>query len=91
MTAMRIYGLIWLLVLGLTGVSYLMDFINEMTFPIFGFVFSTLAVGGFVAALPAWLNEHYSPKTYAAAKKTMMRGGFESEARTHLSVATHVP
>lgn len=65
MTAIRIYGLIWFLVLAATGASYLMGLINEMTFPIFGFVFSTLVVGGFVAALPAWLNEHYSPKTYA--------------------------
>jgi hypothetical protein len=69
MTAIRIYGLIWLLVLGVTGVSYLMGFINAITFPIFGFVFSTLAVGGSVAVLPAWLNEHYSPKTYPVPKK----------------------
>jgi len=68
MTAMRIYGLIWLLVLGATGVSYFMGFINAMTFPIIGFVFGTLAVMGFVAALPAWLNEHYSPRTYPVAK-----------------------
>lgn len=69
MTAIRIYGFIWLLVLGATGVSYLMGFINAMTFPIIGFVFSTLAVMGFVAVLPAWLNEHYSPKTYPVVKK----------------------
>jgi len=66
MTALRIYGLIWLLVLGATGVSYLMDLINIVTFPIFGFVFATLAVMAFVAVLPAWLNEHHSPKTYSA-------------------------
>lgn len=69
MTAVRIYGLIWLFVLAATGVSYLTGSINTMTLPIFGFVFSTLAVGGFVAALPVWLNKHFSPKTYAAAKK----------------------
>ena len=63
MTAIRIYGLIWLLVLGVTGVSYLMGFTNAMTLPIFGFVFSSLAAGGFVAVLPAWLNDHYLPKT----------------------------
>ena len=70
MTALRIYGLIWLLVLGAAGVSYLMDLINTVTFPIFGFVFATLAVMAFVAVLPAWLNEHHSPKTYPAANKS---------------------
>lgn len=69
MTAMRIYGLTWLLVLGVTGISFLMGFINAMSLPIFGFVFSTLAAGGIVAVLPVWLNEHYSPKTYPVAKK----------------------
>jgi hypothetical protein len=70
MTALRIYGLIWLLVLGATGVSYLMDLINTVTFPIFGFVFATLAVMAFVAVLPVWLNEHHSPKTCRAANKS---------------------
>jgi hypothetical protein len=69
MTAMRVYGLVWLAVLGLTGFLYLIGFINAMTFPIFGFVFSTLAVAGFMAVLPAWLNEHFSPKTYSVLEK----------------------
>ena len=66
MTAVRIYGLIWLFVLVATGVSYLTGSINAMTLPIFGFIFSTLAAGGFVAVLPVWLNDHFSPKTYPA-------------------------
>jgi hypothetical protein len=68
MTAIRIYGLIWLLALSVTAVLYFVGFINEMTFPIFGFAYSTLAVMGFVAVLPAWLNEHHTPKTYPVAK-----------------------
>ena len=63
---MRIYGLIWLLVLAAAGISYLTGSINAMTLPIFGFVLSTLAAGGFVAVLPVWLKDHYSPKTYRA-------------------------
>jgi hypothetical protein len=43
-----------------------------MTLPIFGLVLSTLAAGGFVAALPAWLTEHHSPKTYPVAKKRLL-------------------
>ena len=69
MTAMKIYGLIWLPILGVTGVSYLAGFINTITSPIFGFVFSTLVVAGFVAVLPAWLNEHFSPKTNGGEKR----------------------
>jgi hypothetical protein len=69
MTGIRIYGLLWLLVLGAGGGLYLSGFMNAMTFPIFGFVFSTLAIMGFVAVLPAWLNEHYAPRTYTVAKK----------------------
>ena len=68
MTAFRVYGVIWLFVLGLTVVSYSMGFINEITFPIFGFIFSTLAVMGFLAVLPAWLNEYHEPKPYSAAR-----------------------
>jgi len=64
MTELRIYGLTWLLVLAATGVSYFAGLINAMTRPIFGFVLSALAVMGFVAVLPAWLNHHFSPKTY---------------------------
>lgn len=68
MTAIRIYGLIWFLVLGLTGISYSMGLINDITLPIFGFVYSTLAVMGFVAVLPIWVNEYHAPKTYSAAR-----------------------
>ena len=68
MTAIKIYSLIWFLVLGLTGISYSIGLINEMTFPIFGFVYSTLAVMGFVAVLPQWLNEYHAPKTYSVAR-----------------------
>ena len=75
MTAMRIYGVVWLLVIGLTGVSFSIGFLTSTTLPIFAFVFSTLAVGGLVAVLPAWLNEHYSPKTYPVSKNFDVRSG----------------
>lgn len=92
MTAMRIYGLIWLLVVGMSGVLYSMGFINAMTLPIFAFVFSTLAAGGFLALLPAWLNEHYAPKTYPAnerfkARPVRFRGTYTLAGRRRRSVA----
>jgi hypothetical protein len=59
MTAIRLYGLVWLMALGLTTVLYFAGLINEVTLPIFGFGFSTLSVMGFVAVLPAWLNERH--------------------------------
>jgi hypothetical protein len=68
MTTMRIYGGVWLLVLGVTGVTYLTGSINAVTFPVFGFIFSSLAAAGFVAVLPAWLDEHYSPRAYPVAE-----------------------
>jgi hypothetical protein len=73
MTAIRIYGLIWLLVLAATGGFYLMGLTNAMTLPIFGFIFSTIAAGGLLAVLPMWLNEHYSPKTYPVSKRIQRR------------------
>lgn len=63
MTAVRIYGLIWLLALMATGLAYKASFINAMTLPILGFVLSTLVAMGFVAVLPAWLNDHFSRRT----------------------------
>ena len=68
MTALRIYGLIWLLVLVASGVSYVMDLISAVTLPIFGFVFSTLVIMAFVALLPALLDEHHLPKRHVAKK-----------------------
>ena len=68
MTAIRIYGLVWLLAISVTAALYFVGLINEMTFPIFGFVYSTLAVMGFVAVLPVWLNDYHKPKTYPVAK-----------------------
>lgn len=81
MTAMRIYGGIWLLVLGVTGISYLTGSVNAITFPIFGFVFSSLAAAGFVAVLPAWLDEHFSPRTYPVADNFDTRSVFRGSNR----------
>ena len=64
MTVLRIYAATWIVALASTGASYSLGFINATTFPIFGFVLSTLAAAGFVAVLPLWLSEHYVPKRY---------------------------
>jgi len=69
MTAIRTYGLIWILALGVTAVLYFVGLINEMTLPVLGFVFSTLAVMVFVAVLPAWLNEHHDRNIRLSARK----------------------
>ena len=71
MTAIRIYGLVWLFVISVTVALYFVGIINEMTFPIFGFVYSTLIVMGFVAVLPVWLNEYHAPKTNPVAKNRL--------------------
>lgn len=63
----RIYGLVWFFVLAAAGVLYFTSSFNEITLPIFGFVFSTLVVMGFVAILPSLLDDHFSPETYPAA------------------------
>jgi len=67
MMVLRIYGLIWLFVLAVAGVLYFTGSFNEITPPIFGFVFSTLVVMGFAAVLPSLLDDHFSPKTYRVA------------------------
>jgi hypothetical protein len=68
MTAIRIYGLVWLFTVSVTAALYFVGLVNEMTFPIFGFFYSTLAIMGFVAVLPVWLNEHHKPKAYPVTK-----------------------
>jgi hypothetical protein len=71
MTAIRIYSLVWLFAISVTAALYFVGLVNEMTFPIFGFVYSTLAVMGFVAVLPAWLNEYHAPKIYTVSKSRL--------------------
>lgn len=69
MRVLRIYAATWIVVLGSTGASYSLGFMNATTFPIFGFVLSTLAAAGFMAVLPLWLSEQYVPKGYSVARK----------------------
>ena len=64
MKVVKIYLVTWIVVLGLTGGSYSMGLLNEITFPIFGLVLGTLAAAGLLAVLPVWLNEHFLPKRY---------------------------
>jgi len=70
MNVIRIYSAIWLFVLAAAGVSYLTGSLTEMTLVIFGFVVSTLAAAGFLGVLPAWLDDHFSPKTYPDGSRT---------------------
>lgn len=55
----KIYGLIWLLVVGGAGLVYFTGNLNELMFTVLGFVFSTLAFAGLVAVLPWWVDKQY--------------------------------
>lgn len=65
MILLRIYALMWVLVLAAAGGLYSTGSFNELALTIFGFLSSTLLVAGFVAVLPAWMNHHFAPRTYS--------------------------
>jgi hypothetical protein len=71
MTATGIYGLVWLFAITVTAAFYFVGLVNEVTFLIFGFVYSALAVMGFVAVLPVWLNEYHAPESYTVRKSRL--------------------
>jgi Mg/Co/Ni transporter MgtE len=58
----KIYALVWLLVIGVASLFYFTSNFNEVTFAIFGFVFSTLLFAGLVAVLPWWVDKKFSWK-----------------------------
>ena len=67
MIILRIYALVCAFVLAAGGLHYIGSF-NEITLHIFGFISSTLLIMGFVAVLPGWMDQHFAPKTYSAAR-----------------------
>ena len=62
MKALKIYGMIWVLVLAATAAVYLTDYFNEMMVTIFGFIFATIFFAGIVLVLPFWVDEHFTWK-----------------------------
>lgn len=68
MIILRIYALVWVSVLAAAGGFYYTGSFNEVMLDIFGFVSSTLFAMGFVAVLPIWIEHHFEPKTYSAAR-----------------------
>lgn len=69
MIILRIYALVWVFVLAAAGSLFYTDSFNEITAHVFGFVSSTLLFMGFAAVLPAWIDHHFSPKTYSASMR----------------------
>ena len=61
---LKIYGLVWLAALAAAAGMYLTGSITAVSLPIVGFVFSTLALMGFVAVLPSLVSDHFEPKNY---------------------------
>jgi hypothetical protein len=57
-----IYALIWLLTAASAGLLYFTGNLDELTLTVFGFIFSTLVLMGFVAVLPWWVDKQYSWK-----------------------------
>lgn len=68
MIILRIYALVWILVLAAAGGLFYSGSFNEVTLHIFGFVSATLLASGFVAVLPLWMDHHFAPKTYSPAR-----------------------
>lgn len=62
MWAARIYALVWITSAMVAAGVYFGGFFNEMMQMIFGFFFSTLLAAGFIAVLPALVNEHFAPR-----------------------------
>ena len=56
----KIYALVWLLVAAAASLFYFTGNMNELTFTVLGFVFSTLLFTGLVAVLPWWVDKKYS-------------------------------
>jgi hypothetical protein len=57
-----IYALIWLLTAAAAGLLYFTGNFNGLMLTVFGFIFSTLVLMGFVAVLPWWVDKSYSWK-----------------------------
>ena len=66
---LRIYALIWLLVVASAALIFFTGNFNDLTLTVFGFIFSTLFFMGFLAVLPWWLDKIYAPKYYEGKAK----------------------
>jgi hypothetical protein len=53
----RIYVAAWLLILAAAALTYITGNFDDLTFTIFGFLFSTLFFTGLVGVLPWWVNQ----------------------------------
>ena len=58
----KIYLLVWLVAAGAAGLLFFTGNLNELTFTVLGFMFSTLVFAGLVAVLPWWMDRRYSWK-----------------------------
>ena len=56
----KVYTLIWLLVIAAAVGFYFTGNFSDLTLTVFGFVFSTLFFGFFVAVLPWLMDKHFT-------------------------------
>jgi hypothetical protein len=57
---LRIYALIWVLVIAAAGILFVTGNSDEVTLTILGFVSATLFFAGLLGVLPWMMEEHYS-------------------------------
>lgn len=58
----KVYTLIWVVVIAAAAGLYFTGNFNEIALNVFGFIFSTLLLGFFVAVLPWLMDKHYTWK-----------------------------
>ena len=58
----KIYALVWLLLIGAGGLLHFTGNLDEMTVTVLGFFLATLAFMGIVAVLPWWVDRRYAWK-----------------------------
>ena len=58
----KIYALVWLVIAASAALFYFTGNFTEITFTVFGFIFSTQLFAGLVAVLPWWVDKRYSWK-----------------------------
>jgi hypothetical protein len=58
----KIYGLVWLLMIGLAGLLYFTGIFNDLIMAVFGFALSTHIFAGLVLVLPWWVDRRYAWK-----------------------------
>jgi hypothetical protein len=58
----KIYAVVWLLVMASAGFLFITGTQNELTLTVLGFVVSVLAAAGLVTVLPWWVDKKYTWK-----------------------------